>query len=299
MISRRAITTFGSVARFSGLGLRPSRAFAALQNPNRRVAVAKARLRELEAASQGRLGVHIIDTATGQVYGHRPDERFMMLSSFKLLASAMVLSRVDAGQESLKRRITYSKNDLVTYSPVTEKHAGGEGMTLAELCEATITTSDNTAANLILASYGGPAALTAFARNSGDSVTRLDRIETELNVKHSDVLLHTTSPHSMALTMRKVVLGDALSAPSRELLQQWLLSNTTGGKRLKAALPPEWRIGDKTGTNKTDINDIGVVWPPHRKPWLVTAYMADSQASSEIKEATLAQVGSLVRELAG
>lgn len=299
MISRRAITTFGSVARFSGLGLRPSRAFAALQNPNRRVAVAKARLRELEAASQGRLGVHIIDTATGQVYGHRPDERFMMLSSFKLLASAMVLSRVDAGQESLKRRITYSKNDLVTYSPVTDKHAGGEGMTLAELCEATITTSDNTAANLILASYGGPAALTAFARNSGDSVTRLDRIETELNVKHSDVLLHTTSPHSMALTMRKVVLGDALSAPSRELLQQWLLSNTTGGKRLKAALPPEWRIGDKTGTDKTDINDIGVVWPPHRKPWLVTAYMADSQASSEIKEATLAQVGSLVRELAG
>lgn len=299
MISRRAITTFGSVARFSGLGLRPSRAFAALQNPNRRVAVAKARLRELEAASQGRLGVHIIDTATGQVYGHRPDERFMMLSSFKLLASAMVLSRVDAGQESLKRRFTYSKNDLVTYSPVTDKHAGGEGMTLAELCEATITTSDNTAANLILASYGGPAALTAFARNSGDSVTRLDRIETELNVKHSDVLLHTTSPHSMALTMRKVVLGDALSAPSRELLQQWLLSNTTGGKRLKAALPPEWRIGDKTGTNKTDINDIGVVWPPHRKPWLVTAYMADSQASSEIKEATLAQVGSLVRELAG
>ena len=299
MISRRAITTFGSVARFSGLGLRPSRAFAALQNPNRRVAVAKARLRELEAASQGRLGVHIIDTATGQVYGHRPDERFMMLSSFKLLPSAVVLSRVDAGQESLKRRFTYSKNDLVTYSPVTEKHAGGEGMTLAELCEATITTSDNTAANLILASYGGPAALTAFARNSGDSVTRLDRIETELNVKHSDVLLHTTSPHSMALTMRKVVLGDALSAPSRELLQQWLLSNTTGGKRLKAALPPEWRIGDKTGTNKTDINDIGVVWPPHRKPWLVTAYMADSQASSEIKEATLAQVGSLVRELAG
>lgn len=299
MISRRAITTFGSVARFSGLGLRPSRAFAALQNPNRRVAVAKARLRELEAASQGRLGVHIIDTATGQVYGHRPDERFMMLSSFKLLASAMVLSRVDAGQESLKRRITYSKNDLVTYSPVTEKHAGGEGMTLAELCEATITTSDNTAANLILASYGGPAALTAFARNSGDSVTRLDRIETELNVKHSDVLLDTTSPRSMALTMRKVVLGDALSAPSRELLQQWLLSNTTGGKRLKAALPPEWRIGDKTGTDKTDINDIGVVWPPHRKPWLVTAYMADSQASSEIKEATLAQVGSLVRELAG
>ena len=149
----------------------------------------------------------MIDTATEQEFSHRADERFMMLSSFKLLACAVLLSRVDTGNESLDRRIIYSEQDLVTYSPVTEKYAGDEGMTLGQLCKATLTTSDNTAANLILASYGGPAALTTFARKLGDRVTRLDRTEPELNVKQPGGLMDTTSPRAMALTMQKVVLG--------------------------------------------------------------------------------------------
>jgi beta-lactamase class A len=310
LVSRRTINTFGFVSALGALGLPAASSLAAPSTPytpstpstpasRRRAELAAQRLRELETEAQGRLGVHLIDTGTGAAFSHRADERFMMLSSFKLLASAVVLSRVDAGDESLLRRITYSKKDLVTYSPVTEKHADGDGMTLAQLCEATITTSDNTAANLILGSYGGPATLTAMARRLGDRVTRLDRIETGLNDKHASPEFDTTSPRAMALTMQKVVLGDALSAPSRERLQQWLLANTTGGKRLKAGLPGDWRIGDKTGTNRTDANDIGVIWPPNRKPWLVTAYLADSQASAGVREATLAKVGALVRELAG
>ncbi len=295
MIRRRFINALGFLTFSGSLGLP---AVAAPQSLERRAGSATARLLALEDAAQGRLGVHIVDTATGQEFGYRADERFMMLSTFKLLASAVVLARVDAGHESLQRRITYPRKDLVAHSPVTTKYADGEGMTLAQLCEATLTTSDNTAANLILASYGGPASVTAMARKMGDRVTRLDRIETELNVKQPDGLMDTTSPRAMALTMQQVVLGDALSAQSRQLLQRWLLANTTGGKRLKAGLPPDWRIGEKTGTNDTDTNDIGVVWPPNRKPWLVTAYLADSQASNEVREATIAGVGRVVRELA-
>lgn len=144
------------------------------------------------------------------------------------------------------------------YSPFTEKHADRPGLSLAQLCEATVTTSDNTAANLILASYGGPAALTKFARQLGDQVTRLDRNEPELNRKAAQPL-DTTSPRAMVRSMHKVLIGNALSASSRQLLQSWLLGNTTGHKRLKAGLPLEWRIGDKTGTNALDANDIAVV----------------------------------------
>ena len=132
-------------------------------------------LRDIETTARGRLGVHIIDTETGRELGWRSDERFLMLSSFKLLASALVLARADRGEDSLERRIRYRQQELVQWSPVTEKHVGGDGLSLAQLCEATMTTSDNTAANLILASYGGPAALTAFARQLGDTVTRHDR----------------------------------------------------------------------------------------------------------------------------
>jgi beta-lactamase class A len=199
--------------------------------------------------------------------------------------------------ESLQRRVPYTRQDLITWSPVTEQHADGNGMTLAELCEATITTSDNTAANLILSSYGGPVALTDYARGLGDQVTRLDRIEPDLNAKVGDHHLDTTSPRAMVGSMHQVLLGDALSAPSRTLLNRWLLRDTTGGDRLKAGLPADWAIGDKTGTSRTDANDIGIVWPPERAPLLVAAYLADSPASNQRKDASIAAVGGLVRDM--
>ena len=260
-----------------------------------------ARLRDLEAAAGGslgtRLGVHILDTASGREYGYRAHERFPLFSSFKLLASALVLHRVDAGQESLARRIPYTRDDLVEWSPVTERHADGAGMRLADLCEAAVTTSDNTAANLILATFGGPAGLTAYARRLGDAVTRLDRNEPDLNDPHPTQPLDTTSPGAMTRSVQRVALGDALSAQSRRQLQRWLLDNTTGGRRLRAGLPADWRIGDKTGTGKTGANDIGVIWPPGRAPLVVSAYLADSAASAPEKDATLAGVGRLLGEL--
>lgn len=272
--------------------LLPKNSFANGQQPQIEVA-----LQNLEKKAQGRLGVHIVDTATGREYGYRSDERFMMLSSFKLLASALVLARADRSDESLERRIRYRKQDLVPWSPVTKAFADGEGLTLAQLCHAAITTSDNTAANLILASYGGPEALTAFARQIGDAVTRLDRIEPELNVRVGAEPLDTTSPRAMTKTMQALLTGNVLSPPSRQLLLQWLFANTTGDKRLKAGIPTGWTIGDKTGTNKTDSNDIGILLPPRGAPIIVTAYLAEAVVSSQLREETIAEVGRLAASI--
>lgn len=295
MVTRRVFCSGGAWAVSAGLGLGGGSAAAS-------AATFQARLQALEALegdAQGRLGVMAIDTASGQTLAYRADERFMMLSSFKLLASALVLHRVDQGQESLARRVVYGLSDLVNYSPVTEHHAGGTGMTLGALCHATLTTSDNTAANLILDSYGGPAALTAFARQLGDGVTRLDRREPALNVPTAQAELDTTTPRAMATTLQQLALGPALTPASRQQLQQWLLANTTGGQRLKAGLPAGWRCGDKTGTNATDSNDIGLLWPPARPPWVVAAYLANSRATPAARDRVLAHVGQLVSALAG
>lgn len=263
-------------------------------SPGRREVLAA--LAQLEVQSQGRLGVHIVGP-NGQDYGYRSDERFMMLSSFKTLASAFVLARADRGAEQLERRIRYGQQDLVDWSPVTKDHVDGEGLTLAELCHAAITTSDNTAANLILNSFGGPQALTRFLRQTGDRVTRLDRTEPELNRRDGVEPLDTTTPRAMAQTLKRFLTPGVLSAASRQLLQNWLLSNTTGGRRLKAGLPSGWMIGDKTGTNQTDANDVGVLFPPHGAPIYVSAYLAESSASSAIKEQTLAEVGRIAARL--
>lgn len=255
------------------------------------------RLRALETAVGGRLGVCIIDTATGASVGYRADERFMLLSSFKALAGACVLQRVDAGLERLDRRIVFDRSALLPWSPVSEKYADGQGMTLGELCAATIASSDNAAANLILDSFAGPPALTAFLRGCGDEVTRLDRREPELNQPGADPAFDTTTSRAMATTLRRLLLGDVLSPASRRQLQDWLLACVTGERRLKAGLPAGWRIGDKTGSNRSDANDVGIVWPPGRAPLLIAVYLSGSPAEPAAREACLAGVGRVLAEL--
>jgi beta-lactamase class A len=257
-------------------------------------------LSRIESGSGGRLGVAILDTGTQRRAEHRAAELFPMCSTFKLLAAAAVLKRAENGQDQLQRRIKFQASDLVTYSPVTKDHVGGDGMTLAELCAAALNYSDNTAANLLLASLGGPQGLTAYARSIGDPVTRLDRIEPDLNEAVPGDPRDTTTPAAMLQNLHTLLFGDVLSAASRDQLTAWLLGNRTGDTRLRAGLPPGWRCGDKTGSGERgSTNDIGVIWPPQGAPILVTVYLTETAAASEARNATLADVGrTIVRAFA-
>jgi beta-lactamase class A len=289
MISRRDFT-IGTCAVLTAAGV-GARAFAFAETLSGAFA-------RIEAQSGGRLGIAALDTADGTRAGHRADERFAMCSTFKLLAAAAVLTRVDAGKEQLSRRVTYAKSDLVTYSPTTEKHVD-DGMTLADLCEAALTLSDNTAANLLLASLGGPQGFTDYARSLGDTMTRLDRIETALNEATPGDPRDTTTPAAMLANIRALVLGDALSESSRAQLKAWMLANKTGGGRLRAGLPGDWAVGDKTGSGEFGTtNDVGVIWPPGRAPIVVTIYFTETKAALEQRIAVLASVGRAIADAA-
>jgi beta-lactamase class A len=252
----------------------------------------------IEAASSGRLGVAVLDTHDGRRLQHRGDERFPMCSTFKFLAAAHVLARVDRQQEQLDRRVPVRTADLVDYSPVTQPRADREPMTVEELCGAAMTISDNTAANMLLVTLGGPAGLTAYLRELGDTQTRLDRNEPTLNTARPGDPRDTTTPAAMLGTMQKLVLGEALSPSSRGRLTQWLIDNQTGNSRLRAGVPAGWRVGDKTGSGAHGThNDIGVIWPTGRKPVLVTAYLTGTNEPLSTRERTLADVGRLVASL--
>jgi beta-lactamase class A len=246
----------------------------------------------LERKHGGWLGVSMLDTESGRRIRHRAGERFLMCSTFKWLAAAAVLARVDSGKERLDRRVVYGKDALLDYAPVTSKHVDAAGLSVAELCAAAVTLSDNTAANLLLASMGGPTAITAFARSVGDETTRLDRIEPELNLGSPGDIRDTTTPDAMLATMHRVLLGDALTTSSRNLLLQWLRGCTTGLDAIRADLPAGWTVGDKTGSgSQGETNDVAIIWPPLRKPLLVTAYYAGSHAEPAQRKAVLAAVG--------
>lgn len=248
----------------------------------------------IERESGGRLGVAVRDAQTGRKLAWRGDERFPMCSIFKFALAAQVLARVDARQERLDRRIAVLASDMIPYAPVTQPRVGGDPMSIAELCEAAVTLSDNPAANLLLRSAGGPVALTAFLRNLGDDVTRLDRNEPTLNEAAPGDLRDTTSPHAIAQSMERIVVGTTLSSMSREQIVQWLLNNKTGDKKIRAGLPMSWRVGDKSGAGSNGTNnDIAVLWPPGRSPVFVAAFLTQTHADAAVRDQALAQVGAL------
>jgi beta-lactamase class A len=96
----------------------------------------------------------------------------------------------------------------------------------------------------------------------------------------------------MLSDMQSVLLGDRLTATSRERLVGWLVGSTTGGAKLRAGLPPGWRVGDKTGMGANGAtNDVAIVWPVDRPPVLVAAYLTETAAALADRNAALAEVG--------
>jgi beta-lactamase class A len=262
-----------------------------------RLNLATKRLAEIEGREGGRLGVFVRDTGTGATIEHRADERFPMCSTFKLLAAAAALKRVDDGAERLDRTIAYGPSDLLEYAPIAKAHVAEGGMTVADLCAAAIDWSDNTAGNLVLQSIGGPAGFTAFARSLGDELTRLDRNEPTLNESLPGDERDTTSPRAMAADLQRVLVGDALSDGSRSQLQTWLIGDKVGDKRLRAGLPPSWRIGDKTGTgDRGSTNAVAIIWPPGRAPLIAAVYYTESSAPMDARNAIHKAIGGLIAE---
>ncbi|MFF5975612.1 class A beta-lactamase [Streptomyces sp. NPDC012769] len=269
---RRSILAAGTGAALAAVALPLTPAHAAPGGARRR-------LRALEREHGARLGAYAYDTGSGRLVTYRADERFPMCSLFKTLGSAGVLRDLDRDGEFLARRVHYTQEyvERSGWSPVTSKRVEG-GMTVAELCECSITHSDNTAANLLLRELGGPTAITRFARSIGDEVTRLDRWEPELNSAEPWRETDTTTPRAIARSYARLVLGGALATGDRRRLTGWMLANTTSLERFRKGLPADWTLADKTGGGRYGgNNDAGIAWPPGRPP-VVLAVMTTKPA---------------------
>jgi beta-lactamase class A len=249
----------------------------------------------LEEKNGGRLGVSALNIANGERLEYRADERFAMASTFKLLLVAAVLHRVDLGSETLDRAVKFSAADIESYAPITSQHLKDGQMSVSDLCAAALQYSDNTAANLLLKTMGGPAGLTQYVRSLGDKTTRLDRNEPSLNTNISGDLRDTTTPTAMLNTMRTLLVGNALSTNSKKHLTEWLIGNTTGDAKLRAGFNPTWKVGDKTGSGANGAsNDVAIVWPENQRPFLITVYYTGSTISSEQQSQVIAEVGKIV-----
>lgn len=251
-----------------------------------------------ERDTGGRIGVYAENLSTGAKIAWRADERFVMCSTFKASLAAFVLARVDSGEERLADMVAYKASDLLDYAPVAKQNlaqGAKEGaMSVSDMCKAIVELSDNTCANALLARVGGPEALTAFWRRAGDTVSRLDHNEPELNRSPPGDPHDTTTPAAMAGNLRRFLLGSVLTPSSREHLTQWMIDCKTGNNRLRGGLPVDWKVGDKTGNNGKDASgDIAMAWPKSGGPVLMAAYTQGGSPTPPQLEAVFREIGAM------
>ncbi|MEV8378760.1 class A beta-lactamase [Kribbella sp. NPDC056861] len=245
---------------------------------------ATAPFRKLEKQYSARLGVFALDTGSQRTIAYRADERFAYASTFKALAAGVLLAQGN----DMNKLIQYSESDLLDNSPITRKHVK-TGMTLQQLCDASIRYSDNAAANLMLTELGGPAGFQAGLRKLGDTVMRSDRNEPSLSDGVPGDPRDTTTPKAIATTLQKLTLGNALPPAKRALLVGWLQNNTTGDTTIRAGAPKDWKVGDKTGTaGYGGRNDIAILWPPNRAPVVLAVLSTKGVKNAERHDALIA-----------
>lgn len=248
----------------------------------------------IEERHDNRVGVMVVDTGSGRRWEHRADERFPLTSTFKAFACAALLARDAQGALDSDREIPVAASDLVPYSPVLETRVGAR-ISLSEACDAMMAVSDNGTANIVLDALGGPTGLTAFMREIGDRETRLDRRETALNAADPGDPRDTTTPRAAASSLRALVLGDALPPDARERLETWMRGNAVGGPLLRAGLPPDWGIADRTGAGGHGSRAvIAVLWPPTRAPIVAAVFITGRELPMETRNAAVAGIGAAI-----
>lgn len=239
-------------------------------------------IEDIEQTLDARVGLLVRDSGSDWSISHRADERFLMTSTFKPMLCGAVLQQVDEGALALDESIWIVPGDILDYAPVTQTMIGMT-MTLDDLCFAALDMSDNTATNLLIDRIGGPEAVTSFLREIGDPISRLDRREPELNTFAPGDPRDTTTPAAMAATLETMLTGDALTAQSRAQLTDWMSHGGVTGPLVRASIPTDWLIADRSGSGNFNRNVIAMVTPPDQPPYFISVFLSDADADFETR----------------
>jgi len=246
---------------------------------------------EIEQKLGAQVGVSVYEVKNKKLWSHKGDTRFPLTSTFKTLACAKLLADIDNGTQTFDTSVVINKNSLITWSPITKKLVG-ENFTLEQACSATMLMSDNTAANIVLEAINGPKGVTAFMRSIGDDITRLDRVEPELNEALKGDERDTTTPNAMVKSLNTILFGSVLSQTAKVQLKQWMIDNKVTASLLRAVLPEGWKIADRSGAGGFGSRAItAVVWSDDRTPIIISIYLTQTSASFTERNKAIADIG--------
>ncbi len=227
-------------------------------------------------------------------FDYRANEHFPVQSTMKMMGVAALLKQSEnKNKDFLQEKIYYTKDDLITWAPVTKYHLD-KGMTLESLAEAAVTYSDNAAINIIMKKFGGPKFSTDFAHSIGNksyNVTHYDGYMNS-NPKNSD---DTATPKDMAISVQKLIIGDTLAKLQKQQLLTWMRNTVTSYKTMRYGVPIGFAVADKTGSGDYGVrNDIGIAWSLACKPIIMSIYTVRNKKDAKSRDDIVAKTTSII-----
>lgn len=256
-------------------------------------------IQNIENDLNATIGVAVYDTKANSTWAYNGDKSFPLMSTAKVLVCAYLLAEVDAKKFSLEAKIMIMQGQIVTYSPVMEKHVNTM-LSLKDICSATLSISDNSAMNILLDQLGGPTKLTAFMRSIDDSITRLDRKEPALNEAMLDDVRDTTTPQAMVSSLNSIFFAEVLSHASKVQLMEWMKANKVSGALTRSVLPQDWKIADRSGAGGFGSRGIvAILWPPQKQPIIICIYLKQTGATLEERNLAIARISEAIIKIWG
>lgn len=263
-------------------------------------AAIRAAVRLAERRTGGVIGVHVRHLETGETFSARAGEPFFMASVGKLPLAVHVLRQVEGGRIRLDDTVRLDAARMARGSSAFRRRvSAGSRVTVAELLEAAISDSDNTAAIELLHLVGGPDPVTADLRRMGVTDIRLDRDYTRLRAPASPSdTRDTATPEATTELLAALWRGRLLGAAETQRLLGWMTPSRNPAGRMVAGLPPGTTVAHKTGTwmregerGASALNDVGVVTLPGGRGHLAVAlFVRDTRLGVADAEPPIAQV---------
>ncbi|WP_186376995.1 class A beta-lactamase [Curtobacterium pusillum] len=250
-------------------------------------------LAALEHEYDATVGVVATDTTTGDTVSYRGDRRFGYASTIKVFAAAQFLRTVRGHARDARVHWTVDDVAAAGHSPVTGAHVA-DGLTLAQLAEAAVRQSDNTALNVVLEHIGGPASLGAALRDLGDRTTEVVHDEPALNMIEPGSTEDTTTAAASTASLARVLDGRTLGPADTALLEAWMSGNATGDTLVRAGAPTGWTVADKSGGAGGIRDDVALVTRPDGDPIVISVLTTRNQPGTPYDDALVAETAHAV-----
>jgi len=223
-----------------------------------------------------------------------------MQSVFKAPLALTVLHLVEQGKLKLDQPIRFRRSDRIlprTLSPLQDKYPEAEvDVPLLELLRLTVLESDNTAADLVLRTTGGPEVVNRYLKSLDIPGFHLQDNEAALQRDPALQYRNWFEPESAVRFLRLLADRSPVSLEHTELLLGWMRDTPRGTDRIKGNLPKGTIVFHKPGTSGTDggvthaWNDIGLIALPDGRRLAITIFVTDAAADERTRDQTIARI---------